>query len=149
MTALHQFWLCNSYSISEGIMTRVLMNFLKCHLPKIKEGEEPKYKLTNLEPKMGSHIFQEPKIPCQSNDCLFKWCRCVMFHFDELFKNMTPENLRNAQLGALWHKGYCFGDPSQADFYMNYISMYSLPRPPECANLEDKVDFKGAGMIRA
>ncbi|KAL9690590.1 hypothetical protein QQ045_010994 [Rhodiola kirilowii] len=42
----------------------------------------------------------------------------------------------------------CFGNLLHADLvyslsYINRISMFSLPRPPEISNLEDKVKFKG------
>ncbi|KAI3777655.1 hypothetical protein L1987_47456 [Smallanthus sonchifolius] len=48
-------------------MTDELRNFLELSLPKVKEGKKPKFSLGVSESKIGSHICEQTKIPCQSN----------------------------------------------------------------------------------
>uniref|UniRef100_A0A7N1A4N0 Nucleolar protein 56 n=1 Tax=Kalanchoe fedtschenkoi TaxID=63787 RepID=A0A7N1A4N0_KALFE len=94
LDALNQ---CNS--VSEGVMTEELRNFLELNLPKVKEGKKPKYSLGVSEPKIGSHIFEETKIPCQSNEFVLELLRGVRFHFDRFLKDLKPGDLEKAQLG--------------------------------------------------
>ncbi|KAG9153637.1 hypothetical protein Leryth_008561 [Lithospermum erythrorhizon] len=94
LDALNQ---CNS--VSEGHMTDELRNFLELTLPKIKEGKKPKYSLGVAEPKIGSHIFEETKIPCQSNDFISELLRGVRQHFDKLISSLKSGDLEKAQLG--------------------------------------------------
>ncbi|KAJ8748109.1 hypothetical protein K2173_012879 [Erythroxylum novogranatense] len=88
---------CNS--ISEGIMTDELRNFLELNLPKVKEGKKPKFSLGVAEPKLGSHIFEETKIPCQSNEFVLELLRGVRLHFPHFIKDLKPGDLEKAQLG--------------------------------------------------
>ncbi|CAM8981830.1 unnamed protein product [Rhodiola kirilowii] len=88
---------CNS--VSEGAMAEELMNFLELNLPKVKEGKKPKYSLGVAEPKIGSHIFEKTKIPCQSNEFVLELLRGVRFHFDRFLKDLKPGDLEKAQLG--------------------------------------------------
>ncbi|PQQ17361.1 nucleolar protein 56-like [Prunus yedoensis var. nudiflora] len=94
LDALNQ---CNS--ISEGVMTDELRNFLEINLPKVKEGKKPKFSLGLAEPKIGSHIFEATKIPCQSNDFVLELIRGVRLHFDRFIKDLKPGDLEKAQLG--------------------------------------------------
>ncbi|BFG32333.1 nucleolar protein 56-like [Prunus yedoensis var. nudiflora] len=94
LDALNQ---CNS--ISEGVMTDELRNFLEINLPKVKEGKKPKFSLGLAEPKIGSHIFESTKIPCQSNDFVLELIRGVRLHFDRFIKDLKPGDLEKAQLG--------------------------------------------------
>ncbi|KAL3512577.1 hypothetical protein ACH5RR_025294 [Cinchona calisaya] len=94
LDALNQ---CNS--VSEGQMTGELRNFLELNLPKVKEGKKPKFSLGLAEPKLGSHIHEETKIPCQSNEFVLELLRGVRLHFDKFIQNLKPGDLEKAQLG--------------------------------------------------
>ncbi|CAL9030809.1 unnamed protein product [Prunus brigantina] len=94
LDALNQ---CNS--ISEGVMTDELRNFLEINLPKVKDGKKPKFSLGLAEPKIGSHIIEATKIPCQSNDFVLELIRGVRLHFDRFIKDLKPGDLEKAQLG--------------------------------------------------
>ncbi|KAL9434020.1 hypothetical protein AB3S75_028786 [Citrus x aurantiifolia] len=94
LDALNQ---CNS--VSEGLMTNELRNFLELNLPKVKEGKKAKFSLGVSEPKIGSHIFEETKIPCQSNEFVLELLRGVRLHFDRFIKDLKPGDLEKAQLG--------------------------------------------------
>ncbi|KAJ6374466.1 hypothetical protein OIU78_030059 [Salix suchowensis] len=86
-------------SVSEGIMTDELRNFLELNLPKVKEGKKAKFSLGVAEPKIGSHIFEVTKIPCQSNDFVHEILRGVRLHFERFIKDLKPGDLEKAQLG--------------------------------------------------
>ncbi|PIA51258.1 hypothetical protein AQUCO_01100239v1 [Aquilegia coerulea] len=86
-------------AISEGLMTDELRNFLELNLPKIKEGKKAKYSLGVAEPKVGSHINEETKIPCQSNEFVLELLRGVRLHFERFIKELKPSDLEKAQLG--------------------------------------------------
>ncbi|KAM2231050.1 hypothetical protein EV1_015118 [Malus domestica] len=94
LDALNQ---CNS--VSEGVMTDELRKFLEKNLPTVKEGKKPKFSLGVSEPKIGSHIFEETKIPCQSNEFVLELIRGVRLHFTTLLKSLKPGDLEKAQLG--------------------------------------------------
>ncbi|KAI3856222.1 hypothetical protein MKX03_027804 [Papaver bracteatum] len=93
LDALNQ---CNA--VSEGIMTDELRNLLELNL-KIKEGKKPKFSLGLAEPKIGSHISEETKIPCQSNEFVLELLRGIRLHFDRFIKDLKPTDLEKAQLG--------------------------------------------------
>ncbi|PON72190.1 Nop domain containing protein [Trema orientale] len=86
-------------SLSEGLMTDELRNFLELNLPKVKEGKKPKFSLGLAEPKLGSNIFEATKIPCQSNEFVLELLRGVRQHFDRFIKDLKPGDLEKAQLG--------------------------------------------------
>ncbi|KAL7222026.1 hypothetical protein ACSBR1_023863 [Camellia fascicularis] len=94
LDALNQ---CNA--ISEGHMTHELRNFLELTLPKVKDGKKPKFSLGIAEPKIGSHVFEVTKIPCQSNEFVLELIRGVRLHFDRFIENLKPGDLEKAQLG--------------------------------------------------
>ncbi|KVH98133.1 NOP5, N-terminal [Cynara cardunculus var. scolymus] len=94
LDALNQ---CNA--VSEGQMTDELRNFLELSLPKVKEGKKPKFSLGVADPKIGSHIYEETKIPCQSNEFVLELVRGVRLHFDRFIENLKPGDLEKAQLG--------------------------------------------------
>ncbi|KAL5543977.1 hypothetical protein UlMin_007761 [Ulmus minor] len=94
LDALNQ---CNS--VSEGLMTDELRNFLELNLPKIKDGKKAKFSLGLAEPKIGSNIFETTKIPCQSNEFVLELLRGVRLHFDRFIKDLKPGDLEKAQLG--------------------------------------------------
>ncbi|KAK9066418.1 hypothetical protein SSX86_013740 [Deinandra increscens subsp. villosa] len=86
-------------AVSEGQMTDELRNFLELSLPKVKEGKKPKYSLGVADPKIGSHTYEETKIPCQSNEFVLELIRGVRLHFDRFIENLKPGDLEKAQLG--------------------------------------------------
>ncbi|KAL3654958.1 hypothetical protein CASFOL_000744 [Castilleja foliolosa] len=94
LDALNQ---CNA--VSEGQMTDELRNFLELTLPKVKEGKKAKFSLGVTEPKLGSHISEVTKIPCQSNEFVLELLRGVRLHFDRFIENLKPGDLEKAQLG--------------------------------------------------
>ncbi|KAK4775593.1 hypothetical protein SAY87_023554 [Trapa incisa] len=94
LDALNQ---CNS--VSEGIMTDELRNFLELNLPKVKDAKKAKFSLGIAEPKIGSHISEVTKIPCQSNEFVLELLRGVRLHFDTFVKNLKPGDIEKAQLG--------------------------------------------------
>lgn len=71
-----------------GVMTDELRSFLELNLPKVKEGKKPKFSLGLAEPKLGSHIFEATKIPCQSNEFVLELLRGVRQHFDRFIKDL-------------------------------------------------------------
>lgn len=96
-SALDALKQCNA--VSEGHMTDELRNFLEITLPKVKEGKKPKFSLGVSEPKLGSHIHEETKIPCQSNEFILELLRGVRLHFDKFIENLKTGDLEKAQLG--------------------------------------------------
>lgn len=86
-------------AVSEGVMTDELRSFLELNLPKVKEGKKPKFSLGLAEPKLGSHIFEATKIPCQSNEFVLELLRGVRQHFDRFIKDLKPGDLEKSQLG--------------------------------------------------
>lgn len=69
-------------------MTEELQNFLERSLPKVKEGKKAKFSLGLAEPKLGSHIHEVTKIPCQSNEFVLEILRGVRLHFEKFVKNL-------------------------------------------------------------
>ncbi|KAM3377978.1 nucleolar protein 56 [Capsicum galapagoense] len=94
LDALNQ---CNA--VSEGQMTQELQNFLERSLPKVKEGKKVKFSLGLAEPKLGSHIHEVTKIPCQSNEFVLEILRGVRLHFEKFIENLKHGDLEKAQLG--------------------------------------------------
>ncbi|CAA0816547.1 homolog of nucleolar protein NOP56 [Striga hermonthica] len=94
LDALNQ---CNA--VSEGQMTDELKNFLELNLPKVKERKKAQFSLGVAEPKLGSHIFEVTKIPCQSNEFVLELLRGVRLHFSRFIENLKPGDLEKAQLG--------------------------------------------------
>ncbi|KAI7748832.1 hypothetical protein M8C21_024919 [Ambrosia artemisiifolia] len=86
-------------AVSEGQMTDELRNFLELSLPKVKEGKKAKFSLGVADSKIGSHIYEETKIPCQSNEFVLELIRGVRLHFDRFIENLKPGDLEKAQLG--------------------------------------------------
>ncbi|XP_022737605.1 nucleolar protein 56-like isoform X3 [Durio zibethinus] len=80
-------------------MTDELRSFLELNLPKVKEGKKSKFSLGVAEPKLGSHIFETTKIPCQSGEFVLELLRGVRLHFDKFIKDLKPGDLEKAQLG--------------------------------------------------
>ncbi|GER44021.1 nucleolar family protein [Striga asiatica] len=96
------FWRKNNIDrcdLEKGQMTDELKNFLELNLPKGKEGKKVKFSLGVAEPKLGSHIFEVTKIPCQSNEFVLEILRGVRLHFSRFIENLKPGDLEKAQLG--------------------------------------------------
>ncbi|KAJ7945726.1 nucleolar protein 56-like [Quillaja saponaria] len=88
---------CNS--VSEGKMTDELQSFLELNFPKVKEGKKSKFSLGVGDYKIGSHISEVTKIPCQSNDFVNELLRGVRPHFDRFIKDLKSGDLEKAQPG--------------------------------------------------
>ncbi|GJR35622.1 nucleolar protein 56-like protein [Tanacetum coccineum] len=86
-------------AVSEGQMTEELRSFLESSLPAVKEGKKAKFSLGVAEPKIGSQISEETKIPCQSNEFVLEIIRGIRLHFDTFIQNLKPGDLEKAQLG--------------------------------------------------
>ncbi|KAG2301436.1 hypothetical protein Bca52824_030087 [Brassica carinata] len=86
-------------SVSEGFMSEELRSFLELNLPKVKEGEEPKFSLGVSDPKLASCISEAMKIPCQSNEFVQELLRGVRQHFDRFNIDFKPLDLEKSQLG--------------------------------------------------
>lgn len=86
------FWSSSDLKLCQwslvGVMTDELRSFLELNLPKVKEGKKPKFSLGLAEPKLGSHIFEATKIPCQSNEFVLELLRGVRQHFDRFIKDL-------------------------------------------------------------
>ncbi|KAM3751955.1 hypothetical protein ACB098_04G151300 [Castanea mollissima] len=94
LDALNQ---CNA--VSEGVMTDELRSFLELNLPKVKGDKKPKFKLGLVDTKIGSHIHEVTKIPCESGDFVHELLRGVRLHFSKFLKDLKPGDLEKAQLG--------------------------------------------------
>ncbi|XP_030938148.1 nucleolar protein 56-like [Quercus lobata] len=94
LDALNQ---CNA--VSEGLMTDELRSFLELNLPKVKADKKPKFKLGLVDTKIGSHIHEVTKIPCESGDFVHELLRGVRLHFSKFLKDLKPGDLEKAQLG--------------------------------------------------
>ncbi|XP_062169518.1 nucleolar protein 56-like [Alnus glutinosa] len=94
LDALNQ---CNA--VSEGLMTDELRSFLELNLPKVKEVKKPKFRLGIADTKIGSHIHEVTKIPCESGEFILELLRGVRLHFDRFLKDLKPGDLEKAQLG--------------------------------------------------
>lgn len=69
-------------------MTDELRNFLEQNLPTVKESKKPKFRLGVAEPKLGSHIFEVTKIPCESNEFVLELVRGIRLHFGRYIDNL-------------------------------------------------------------
>jgi nucleolar protein 56 len=75
-------------AISEGIMTEELRNFLEINLPKAKEAKKAKFALGVTDHKVGSHIYEDTKIPCRSDEFVLELLRGIRLHFDRFIKEL-------------------------------------------------------------
>ncbi|CAK8532628.1 unnamed protein product [Lathyrus sativus] len=82
--------------ISKGIMIDELRTVLETNLPKVKEDKKPKFSLGVTESKIGSHIQEATKIPCQSNEFVNELIRGVRLHFDKFGSDHKPGDLEKA-----------------------------------------------------
>ncbi|KAL4634370.1 hypothetical protein ACB092_04G194700 [Castanea dentata] len=81
------------------VMTDELRSFLELNLPKVKGDKKPKFKLGLVDTKIGSHIHEVTKIPCESGDFVHELLRGVRLHFSKFLKDLKPGDLEKAQLG--------------------------------------------------
>mmetsp|Transcript_38840 Transcript_38840/g.53949 ORF Transcript_38840/g.53949 Transcript_38840/m.53949 type:complete len:506 (-) Transcript_38840:464-1981(-) len=86
-------------SISEGILSDDLKNFLEQTLPKVKEGKKPKFKLGVAEAKLGAAILEQTNIPCEANNRVAEITRGVRLHLQRFIKGLKDGDLGKAQLG--------------------------------------------------
>jgi len=109
-----------------GIMTDELRNFLELNLPKVKEGKKAKFSLGVAEPKIGSHIFEVTKIPCQSNEFVHELLRGVRLHFERFIKDLKVCIFSDACFSFLLFKFSCCLFP-RGMFLTNLFSPSPIP----------------------
>jgi len=80
--------LLNSSFWISGLMTDELRSFLELNLPKVKEVKKPKFRLGIADTKIGSHIHEVTKIPCESGEFILELLRGVRLHFDRFLKDL-------------------------------------------------------------
>lgn len=83
-----QHFLLNLCFWVQGLMTDELRSFLELNLPKVKESKKPKFRLGIVDTKVGSHIHEVTKIPCESGDFVHELLRGVRLHFDRFLKDL-------------------------------------------------------------
>ncbi|KAH9617578.1 hypothetical protein KSS87_004016 [Heliosperma pusillum] len=84
-------------SVSEGIMTDELRNFLDLNFPEKSKAKD--LVLGLADSKLGASIFDETKLPCRSNEFVLELLRGVRLHFEKFIKDLKPGDLEKAQLG--------------------------------------------------
>lgn len=80
--------LLNSCFWISGLMTDELRSFLELNLPKAKEAKKQKFRLGIADTKIGSHIHEVTKIPCESGEFILELFRGVRLHFDRFLKDL-------------------------------------------------------------
>jgi nucleolar protein 56 len=80
--------LLNSSFWISGLMTDELRSFLELNLPKVKEVKKPKFRLGIADTKIGSHIHEVTKLPCESGEFILELLRGVRLHFDRFLKDL-------------------------------------------------------------
>ncbi|XP_074266584.1 nucleolar protein 56-like [Silene latifolia] len=75
---------CNS--ISEGIMTDNLRNFLDFNFPEKSRATD--LVLGLADSKLGASIFEETKLPCRSDEFVLELIRGVRMHFLKFMKDL-------------------------------------------------------------
>ncbi|KAI4964648.1 hypothetical protein ZWY2020_020259 [Hordeum vulgare] len=71
-----------------GIMTDELRNFLELNQPKMKEGKKDKFRVSVMEPKVGSHIAEATGILSESNDYIQELLCAMRQHFDQFIDEL-------------------------------------------------------------
>ena len=61
---------------------------MELNLPKVKGDKKPKFKLGLVDTKIGSHIHEVTKIPCESGDFIHELLRGVRLHFSKFLKDL-------------------------------------------------------------
>jgi len=91
----------NINSISEGVLTEELHNFLEMNLPKVKvkAGKKPKVALGIIDPKIGTAIQEALGFPCKTSDTIAEVIRGIRMHFTKYVKALGSGGLEKAQLG--------------------------------------------------
>ena len=85
-------------SVSEGIMTEWLKEFLERELPKAKKGKA-NFSLGVLDAKLGAAIQDGTGIPCQVSEPLNEIQRGVRQHLPRFVKDLEEVSHNKAQLG--------------------------------------------------
>lgn len=89
-------------------MTDELRNFLELNLPKVKEGKKPKFSLGVADSKIGSQIFADTKIPCQSNEFVLELLRGVRQHLPTFIKELKVYDHMHIHDSVLLLNSFCF-----------------------------------------
>eukprot|EP01083_Nonionella_stella_P176888 620230_1 len=89
----------NVNSISEGVVSDYLKNFLEVNLPKVKKIKKAKFQLGVADPRIGSAIQELLTIPSVTNEVVRELLRGIRMHFQSFIKALKPGDLEQAQLG--------------------------------------------------
>ncbi|RWW15636.1 hypothetical protein BHE74_00002283 [Ensete ventricosum] len=73
-----------------------------------EEGKKTKFSLGVAEPKVGSHIFEVTKIPCQSNEFVLELLRGVRLHFDRFIKDLKWYSWHFPELVKIINDNYLY-----------------------------------------
>jgi len=71
----------NINSISEGLISDDLKNFLEMNLPKVKAGKTAKFSLGVSDKGLAQAISDTLKVPCNTNETTTEILRGVRLHF--------------------------------------------------------------------
>lgn len=85
----------NINSVSEGLLTAELHNFLEMNLPTKKK----KFELGVVDPKIGNKISESLGIKVKSNEEVLELLRGIRLHFFHFVKSLEKGDLGKAQLG--------------------------------------------------
>uniref|UniRef100_A0A6U0BTD9 Nucleolar protein 56 n=1 Tax=Ostreococcus mediterraneus TaxID=1486918 RepID=A0A6U0BTD9_9CHLO len=86
-------------TVSEGVASEDLQNFLEQNLPKLKDAKKAKFQLGVADPKLGNSIVESTKIPCVCNDHVGEVIRGIRMHFTKFVKGFKGGDYEKAQLG--------------------------------------------------
>ena len=86
-------------SVSEGIMTEWLKEFLEREMPKAGKKGKAGFSLGVMDAKIGSAIQDGTGIPCQVSEALNEILRGVRLHLPRFVKDLEEVNHNKAQLG--------------------------------------------------
>merc|ERR1719399_2272949 len=86
-------------SVSEGIMTEWLKEFLEREMPKAGKKGKVGFSLGVMDAKIGSAIQDGTGIPCQVSEALNEILRGVRLHLPRFVKDLEEVNHNKAQLG--------------------------------------------------
>lgn len=89
----------NINSISEGLMSDDLKNFLEMNLPKIKAGKKAKFNLGVADKNIAQCVSDQMSVPCNTNEVTMEIVRGIRLHFGKIVKQLDNGGLEKAQLG--------------------------------------------------
>ena len=89
----------NINSISEGLASDDLKNFLEMNLPTVKPGKKAKFNLGVVDKNIAQSVSDLLSFPCNTNETTLEIVRGIRFHFGKIVKQLDNGGLEKAQLG--------------------------------------------------